>query len=391
MKILLHDYGGYPFTHQLAKTLVTRNYFIEYVYSVTTQSIQRTGFFPSSRNFLQSGINLSHSFAKYSYLQRWNCEIEHGQKLASKIITSHPDIVISANAPLDVQRQVMKASHEVGAKFIFWLQDAISEATRHELTKKIPLFGTLISNYYTLVEKNMVKRSDRVILISDDFVPLMKHWGVNKERITIIPNWAPLTDIPVFPKQNPWAATHNLEEQFVFLFSGILGLKHNPEYFIQLSIAFKFFLDVKIVIVAEGAAIVWLKEQKEKLNLDNLLLFPYQPAEVYPQMLGASDVLMSILNSEAGSYSVPSKVLSYMCAGRPLLLSVPLENLAARLVIKNDAGKVSSPLKVTHFVDNAKSFYFDRQSLIRMGNNARKYAQEFFNIERITDKFESLF
>ena len=391
MKILLHDYGGYPFTRQLAETLACRGYGIQYSYSETTQNIKRINPRSSSSNLTIDAIHLCRSFEKYSYFQRRSCEMEHGKILAEHIRQFHPDVVISANTPLDAQRFALKASRNVNARFLFWFQDAISIAARKVLSSKIPIAGNFIGQYYGWVEKQLVRQSDLLILISGDFLPLMNQWGVHNGKVKVIPNWAPLKEIPVCSKGNPWAVAHDLADPFVFLYAGILGLKHNPALFIQLSQAFQFDPDVRIVIVAEGAAADWLKVQKQELALKNLVVLPYQPAEVFPQMLGAADVLMSILNPDAGSYSVPSKVLSYMCASRPLLLAVPVENLAARLVLQNDAGLVSSPLDTAQWVRNAKSLYFDRRSNRRRGNNARKYAEEFFDIEQITDKFEAIF
>ena len=62
------------------------------------------------------------------------------------------------------------------------------------------------------------------------------------------------------------------------------------------------------------------------------MLLPFQPYEVLPEVLASADVLLAILEPEAGVFSVPSKVLSYHCAGRPILAAIPAENLAARII-----------------------------------------------------------
>jgi colanic acid biosynthesis glycosyl transferase WcaI len=391
VKVLLHDYGGYPFTRQLAESLVRRGYVVTYVYSITTQPIQRDGSVFTHKNFSVLGIKLSHSFQKYSFFTRRNCEIEHGQKLADIIKKVSPDVVISADSPLDSQFYALQACRSVGAKFIFWMQDAIGNATLSALKNKYLGLGAIIGGYYTQLERYLVNKSDKVIIISDDFCSLIASWGISKDRLAVIPNWAPLDMIPICPKNNPWALTHNLSDRFVFLYAGILGLKHNPSLFVDLSKAFKSIPKVAVVIVNDGAAGNWLREKKTAEHLENLVLLPFQPAEVFPQMLGSADVLISILNDEAGAYSVPSKVLSYMCAAKPLLLAVPTKNLAARMVTQNDAGLVSSPLDIASWIKNAKSLYMDPKLVIRKGRNARNYADEFFNIEQITDKFEALF
>lgn len=391
MKILLHDYGGYPFTFQLAESLTSRGHKVEYFYSDTTQSIKRINIRDSIPKLRIHALQIKKSFKKYSYLKRRACEVEHGKLLAMHISQLQPDVVISANTPLDAQRLALRASRKVNAHFFFWFQDAISIATMKTLSAKIPILGRYIGQYYGWLEGRLVKKSDQIILISEDFLPLMHEWGVCNEQVKIIPNWAPLEEIPVCKKKNPWAYAHDLADSFVFLYAGILGLKHNPALFIQLSQAFRLDPEVKIVVVAEGSAVDWLKKQQRGSSLNNLVVLPYQPAAVFPQMLGAADVLTAILKPDAGAYSVPSKVLSYLCAAKPLLLAVPAENLAARLIRNIDAGLVSPPSDTAQWIRNARLLYLDRRANRRKGFNARKYAEEFFDIKQITDKFEALF
>ena len=55
-------------------------------------------------------------------------------------------------------------------------------------------------------------------------------------------------------------------------------------------------------------------------------------------MLASATVLIGILEEDAGVFSVPSKVLSYLCAGRPIVLCAPAENLASRTLLEAEAG-----------------------------------------------------
>ena len=56
-----------------------------------------------------------------------------------------------------------------------------------------------------------------------------------------------------------------------------------------------------------------------------------------------------ILDADAGAFCVPSKVLSYMCAGRAVLGAMPRQNLAARVVVDQNAGRVVEPDDVAGF------------------------------------------
>lgn len=390
MRVLIHDYGGYAFTAQLGRALAGRGHQVLYSYSLTTQLMQRFTPHPELENFTAEGVNLPGSFARYSYLRRWRDERVHGRKVAQQVREFHPEVVLSANTPLDAQRLILSASREVGAKFIFWMQDAIGLATKNALSSSIPLIGNLIGDHYIRLERSLLSASDHLIVISDDFHDYLRGWGIDTARTSVIPNWAPLDEIPVLSSNNPWAHSHDLTDKFIFLFSGVLGLKHDLAPFIELAQAFVDHPGVRVVVVAEGMFAEKLKSESTAKSLANLIVLPYQTAVVYPQMLASADVLMTILRSAASVYSVPSKVYAYMCAARPQLLSLSARNPVAKLVTEQKMGLVSEPDDTHAWVKNAHTLYQNRYNNHQMGMNARAYAEEHFDINRIADEFEAL-
>lgn len=122
-----------------------------------------------------------------------------------------------------------------------------------------------------------------------------------------------------------------------------------------------------------------------------LKLFSLQPAEVLPDVLATGDVLIAIIEPEAATFSVPSKILSYMCAGRPILLASPLDNLAARTVVGANAGIVVPPDDVEKVVFAAKLLYSNSTLRESYGRNGRSYAERSFDILSICKAFEAVF
>lgn len=388
MKILLHDYGGYAFSLQLSESLVKKNHTIDYIHGGSTQVVKRfrdNGLFPHSLTV--DSIELAQPFAKYSFVQRWRQEREYANRLKQIILDTKPEIVVSANAPLDVQSHALQASKELGIPFVFWWQDVVSIAMRELLSQKYGVPGKLIGMYYQRMERNVLRQSNQIISISDDFLPIAHSWDIASENISVLPNWAPLADISVFPKDNPWARKHKLTHKFVFLYAGILGLKHTPEIFLKLAQNFLEYPDIVIVVVSEGPGADWLVERKQFHNLPNLQILPFQDYEDFALMLASADVLVAILNEQAGDYSVPSKVLSYLCANRPVLLSAPETNEAVRMVKKHEMGFAASPTETDKFFKLALELYKQPNLRSRLGENARFYAEKNFEINKIANKF----
>src|SRR4029077_2561118 len=95
---------------------------------------------------------------------------------------------------------------------------------------------------------------------------------------------------------------------------------------------------VVVAVAASGVSYDALKARHAAAPKANMVFLPLQSMDVFPDVLGAADVLVALLEDDAGPFSVPSKVLSYLCAGRPILLSAPPSNLSVRLVEKAGAG-----------------------------------------------------
>ena len=392
MRILLNDHAGHPFQVQLSRSLARRGHVVSHTYCASLQTprgvleVQDTD--PDMLDI--KGIRLDKEFSRYSLFTRFCQERELGRRLVEQIERFSPDVVISANTPLGAQAAILRKCRAKKIKFVFWVQDLLGVGINKNLKKKLPVAGSAIGRYYMRLETSLLCKSDEVVVITDDFETILAKGGVHRDKIHVIHNWAPLEDIPVLPRSNRWAREHGLENKICLLYSGTLGMKHDPDLLLQLAVRLRERENVRIVVVSEGLGAVFLNRKKKELNLENLITIGFQPFQILPSVLASADVLVAILEPDAGVFAVPSKVLTYMCAKRPLLLAVPSMNLAARIVGDNGAGIVVPPSNETAFINAAIKLINDDKLRASLASNGLKYAQKTFNIEKITDRFEEI-
>ncbi len=390
-RILVHDFGGYPFPVDLSRALAERGHTVLHAWCASIQTtprgnLERPGGEPPGLDI--RGLELSKPLDKFSFVTRWRQENEYGGLLAREVAAFAPEVILSGNAPLDAQRLLLRAARRQGSRFVFWVQDLIGVATHRILRRKLPVLGAGIGRYYLHLERSLLRRSDAVVLITDDFRPVMRRWNVPESRTTVVENWAPLEAVPVRPRVNAWSRAHGLDDKMCLLYSGTLGMKHNPDLLLQLALRFRDRPGVQVVVVSQGLGADWLRARKAEHGLENLTLPAFQPFEQMPEVLASADVLLAVLEPEAGVFSVPSKVLAYLCAQRPVLLAVPLENLAARIVLRQQAGRVVAPTDTEGFLQAAAALIDNPAERERMGAAARAYAEQAFDISAITDAFE---
>lgn len=396
MRLLVHDYAGHPFQIQLSRELAKMGHEVLHAFAGSLQTprgdlVKGPGDAPSF-SVTEVAMDADYTKYKYNFLRRRNMEVAYGKEVAKLIKAWKPEGVISSNTPTEAQEPILRATREMNARFVYWLQDFYSLAVDKLVRKKIPLLGGLIGSHYRRMEGRQLRASHRVVAITEDFAPILQEeFGVSSARITAIPNWAPLETLPVREKDNDWSRGHGLQDKFVYLYTGTLGMKHNPELLLGLAEKFRANDRVRVVVISEGIGAEWLASQKTAKQLDHLLLLPYQDFSAMPQVLASGDVLCAVLEEDAGVFSVPSKVLTYLCAARPLLLAVPQVNLAARIIHQQKAGLTVPPADVPAFLEAAEQLLANPHLAARCAQKAREYAKNTFKIEEIAVKFANIF
>jgi glycosyltransferase involved in cell wall biosynthesis len=391
MRIIVHDYAGHPFQVQLTRELASRGHDVLHLYCVSTHTPQaelrrREGDPP----FAIRGITLSQRIPKTSFVKRLRLEQQYGPALIAECQPFQPDVVISANTPSIPQARLARWCKRGGVRLVSWVQDIYGLAAYRLLKKKLPIVGHLVGQFFIHLDKLSARRSAAVVVIAEEFTDVLIQWGIDPARIHVMHNWAPLNDMPMRPRDNEWSRQKLLSEGVRFVYSGTLAMKHNPALLLELARMIDRDESGELIVVSEGPGVEWLAEQGAKQEIGTMRCLGFQPFDQLPNVLGSADVLVAILEADAGVFSVPSKVLSYLCAGRPVLLAVPKVNLSAKIVLDCGAGPVVEPTNIAGFCAAAKRLIESPKLREEHGRNARAYAEAHFNIRHIGDRFESI-
>ena len=389
MRILIHDYAGHPFQVDLSRRLAERGH--DVVHAWFALDIGPKGVMTHDPSggagpaFVPLGADIDYS--KTDFRKRRAGDLAYGRAFGDLISSGGFDVVISGNTPTEAQEIGLAAARAAGVPFVYWCQDFYSIAVSRLLARRLPGAGHAIGAWYRFLERRQMRRSAHVVHITEAFRAQTDRWGIPAGKVSVIPNWGALDEIPPRPRDNDWARAQGLGPGPRHLYSGTLALKHNPG--LLAALAGRVSRDGsggEVVLVSAGAGADRLAAQV----VPGLRILPLQPFEAFADVLGAADVLLCVIERDAGAFSVPSKVLSYLCAGRPIVLAAPAENLAARIVRDTGAGRVVDPEDTEGFVAAARAFAADPDSARRAGDAGRAYALANFDLERVTDRFETL-
>lgn len=389
MRVVVHDYGGYPFIFDISQQLSLKGLEVYHIYSSGSGSPH--GHFTDTTNLkvVDMGANLP-KVEKSSFFKRFLQEWSYGKVISKKIIELKPDVVFSADTPLLAQIQLINTCNKNKIYIFHWLQDLLSIAAQKVVSKKNKFLGIVVGYFFFQIEKKCLSNANSVISISNGFSSIIKEWGIDEKKIVLVENWAQINEIPLVSKNNWFSEKYELQQSFNIIYTGTLGMKQNPSVLIEISKNYKNNPNIKIIIIATGDGLNFLKKVKEEQNLTNLICLPLQPYKSLPQVLGSADLLIATLNEDAGDYCVPSKVLTYYCSGKASLLILPINNQAAKLTLEQDLGFVVAPNDYKDLFEKIDFCFQNKDILEEKGKKARLYANKNFKPEIIGNKFISL-
>lgn len=335
-------------------------------------------------SFSIKNIELGGEFARYSPIKRVLQEFRYAALALRAIRSTNPDVAVFANVPILPLALVALGLRLRHIPFVFWWQDVYSEAVGSIAKKKSGLAGIVAAQLFAMLERAVARQAAAIVPITDVFLDCLNDWKIDSDKVTVIHNWGTSDEITPRSRRNAWATSHGLSNVKVIMYAGTLGLKHDPSLIAEL--ARSIGNDCRMVVVTQGRGREWLEEHCS--DNPNLILLDFQPYDDLADMLGSADVLLAVLEEDASRYSVPSKVLNYLCAGRPVLALLPADNAVAQTVEAAKAGIVISPDRRGEMTEAVNRLLSDPILRGTLGSNARRYAEEVFDLGVIADKFE---
>jgi colanic acid biosynthesis glycosyl transferase WcaI len=329
-------------------------------------------------------ISIESKHHRSAIVRRLRRDLSHGRLITAAAASFEPDVILT-HAPLIAQWRLQRWTRRHGVRVVYWLQDMISMTMSRKLRARTGGFGRPGAWMLRRLEGDVLRASDHVVAVSPGFLRQLANYGVRDDAVSVIPNWAPLDEIQPAPRTNAWAVENGLADRLVFLYAGGIGMHDNPAIMVELAVAQP---GIAVVIVSEGWGADYIRAEAARRGLLNLRVFPFQPYSLLPEVLATGDVLMVILAARAAAYAVPSKVLSYLCARRPVLASMPAENLSAETLVKSGGGVVARAGDDADWLDKAAQLAADPELRARMADAGWQYAQDNFDIGPIADQFE---
>jgi len=297
------------------------------------------------------------------------------------------DVVMISTPPLHLTKlgKIFKKKHK--SKFLLFVQDIYPES----LVDIGAINNKRIVQYFKNIAEEGYKNAD---LLSSHTRGnrrfIIDNYKIDSDKIHFLPNWIDCSPYEDIKDYSYFRKKYNLENKFIFLFAGILGLGQGLENLIQAIVSFKKFpKDCIFLIVGNGSE----KETLVKLaeNTDNIIFKPFVSLEEYPLLAKSVDMGIICLDSRLSTPVVPGKLLGFMAAAIPVVALLNRESDGHHIIKSSKCGfSIRSDDSHENIYLMLMKAYHSKETLKEMGFNGYSYVKEVYNKQNCLKKIDYL-
>jgi glycosyltransferase involved in cell wall biosynthesis len=285
-----------------------------------------------------------------------------------------PDVVVALTDPPIIGLAAWLAGLRFGAPLVMAFKDMFPEVTVLLKDFRSPAIDAMLQ----AVNRFLVQRAAMNVALGETMRRrLVDNKGAPPAKTTIIADWADTTAVVPGPKANAFAVAHGLDQKFVVMHSGNLGLSQNLETLVAAAALLSDHADITVVFVGEGVKKAELQAQAAAAGLTNVRFLPFTPKKRLTESFATADVFVVSLQQGLAGYIVPSKLYGILASGRPYVAAVEETCEVAALTRASDAGLVVPPGDARAMAAAILALYRDPDRRRRCGENARRAGLAF--------------
>jgi len=242
------------------------------------------------------------------------------------------------------------------------------------------------------LENYVYRQANNILVISEGFRANLLAKAVPESKISLIPDWVDTSWIRPDIPQDSFRKTHGLRQtDFLVLHMGNMSAKQKLDNVVAAAAHLPELREIQFCFAGDGPEKARLQAYAQSHALANVAFLPLQPRETLPAILSAADVLVLNQSAQVRDTVIPSKLLTYMAAGRPVVAAVNANSEAAQCIHRAGCGPVVEPENPLALAEAIRRLHADRELAARLGRQGRLFAERHFASDRILQSFENLF
>ena len=303
--------------------------------------------------------------------------------LAASAVIGGLDAVICVSPPLQLGPAAWLIARTRRARFIVHLQDIVPDAA---LSTGMMHAGRAVAMSRRL-ERFVYARADGITVISEGFKENLIGKEVPPHKVEVLPNWVDAARFRSASDPDVRRVLGAPDGEMLVLHAGNMGAKQGLETVVDAA-AQLMGEDIAITLIGDGQSRVGLEARASALAASNLKFLPLQSD--LPATLAAADVLVLSQRAQVIDSAAPSKLLTYMAAGKPIVATVNESSEAGQLIRRANCGVVVPPEEPALLAEALRELRRHPERHAELGAAGRRHVSEHFDRQVILQRWERL-
>ncbi len=290
--------------------------------------------------------------------------------MCRSLVRRRPDVLLVVSPPLGLAVVAALLSWLWRVPYIFHVADLQPDTA---LDLGMMRAGCVARLLYA-VERLAYRRAALVSTLTEPMRARIVAKGMPVDKVVLFADWADPQLFALGPEAADSAIRRELglQDAFVVLHAGNMGVKQGLDVVVDAAERTRSRTDIVYVLVGDGAMRPHLEARAQALP--NVRIVPLLPEEKFRSLLATADVCLVTQQRAVADVVFPSKVLTLLAAGKPVVAAVASGSAVASVIAEAGAGAVIAPEDAGALVDAVDALQRDPSRRCTMSAAGRAYA-----------------
>lgn len=258
------------------------------------------------------------------------------------LILKRPDIIYLNTWPVFASGIISIIAKLKKIPIVVAVQDIYPESL---IIQKRIKADSFIARCILAIDTWIAQSAQAVVVISPTFRNIYRNVRkIKKDKIHLIPNWVSENTIDITTSKTAFRSKMGLpDDAFIFVYGGNIGAAADVQQVILAFSRLSQHSTLFLLIAGEGACLEHCKKMVEQLNEKRIIFYSPWPVEETSTVLRTADMLLLPTRGGQTMASVPSKLITYMLAARPVLAIALCNSDTAKIINKAKCGWTINP------------------------------------------------
>ena len=284
------------------------------------------------------------------------------------LLRKRPEVLLVVSPPLGLAVTAILLSRLWRVPYVFDVEDLQPDSAGD-----LGMLPAWAVRFLCQVEKIAYRNAALVTTITSSMRKRIIEKGVPEEKVELLEPRMDDSLIDLSTEEgDAFRERYYLGDKFLVTHSGNMGVKQGLDVVLDAAALNRRDNSTLFLLVGDGADCERIRRRAHTLGLDNVRFLPLLDEINFLGLMAASNVCLVTQQRSVAEIVFPSKIVTYLAAGRPIAASVDSECEVARMIRESGAGKVveaENPSALLAAVQELKT-----EDLNKLSQCARDYA-----------------